>query len=110
MKDCPRSRTESSDGNGDERGFSVPNIEGEKARELCDPTVIRSELEAAGLQAQPDGSSQAQRERLGRVCVRRRGPANQTRGRHQPANCITWGWLAWQVAPTPGLGPGGAPC
>lgn len=22
-----------------------------------------------------------------------------TRGWYQPANCITWGWLAWQVSP-----------
>lgn len=32
-----------------------------------------------------------------------------THGRRQPANCITWGRLAWQVSPTPGSGPGGEP-
>lgn len=44
-----------------------------RARELSNPIAVWSELGPTGLQDLPDRSSQAQRERLGRVCVRCRG-------------------------------------
>lgn len=44
-----------------------------RARDLSNPIAVRSELRATGLQDLPDGSSQAQRERLGRVCAWRGG-------------------------------------
>jgi len=44
-----------------------------RARELSNPIAVQSELRATGLQDLRGGSSQAQRERLGWVCVRRGG-------------------------------------
>lgn len=68
-----------------------------RARELSKLIAIQSELGATRLQDVPDGSSQAQREQRGRVCVRHStagaGRSVMTGRQHQPANCIIWGWL-----------------
>lgn len=56
-----------------ERGAFQSQTSKARARELSDLTAVRSELRATGLQDLPDGSSQAQRERLGRVCAQRGG-------------------------------------
>lgn len=55
------------------RGPFQSRVSKARARELSKLIAIQSELGAPRLQDLPDGSSQAQREQLGRVCVRRGG-------------------------------------
>lgn len=85
-EDCPRRRTESGDNNGRERGFSIPALKA-RTRELSRLIAIQSKLGATRLQDVPDGSSQAQREQRGWVCVQHStGPANQP----WPAGSSSW--------------------
>lgn len=55
------------------RGAFQSQMSKARARELSNPIAVQSELGATGLQDPPDGSSQAQREQLGRVCTQRGG-------------------------------------
>lgn len=75
-EDCPRSRTESGDNNGCERGFSIPALRA-RARELSKLIAIQSELGATRMclmeAVRPRGSSVA-----GSACgTARQGPAEQ---------------------------------
>lgn len=96
-KDCPRSRTESGDNNGCERGFSILNVEGESQGAFqadCHPEQARGDKVAGSAgwkQSGPEGAAWPG------LRAAQGGRSAVGSGQHQLPTCTLRGWLGGEA-------------